>query len=476
MSDTTPVEELDLTELGIAIRSFRNLFYHRTVLLEGIRRMAVRNLTHLADAKRRCGVNSSEVEHEWVPRVRAKMLADQGMENNPTNRTILLPATFLPVQVYLALFYAELECVRDWQGQSEILSNEGLLQYLYENDEAINKLRRYRHSFLHPKPTAGRREQEYLAHSESFQRTPEMQEVLDSYLRKVNSDLFGALKDLVGRLPENAKLACVGLALKASSSWMDVHCDQEGQKHVETEQTKLYETLVSMAEAGQPWVTPTPRQTEIIVELAGYMSTVSRSRKEYQFEVSETRQPPMAPPLVMPLFRSVGSERYGDSRTARQVARSDGAIGRLLAAAAVMLNEDVGRKAGHPGEKLLSREEFEAVIDDHVGRGLSQLNLAAGPARLTLALCYEPLRWYSALKQEDPTVHDDTLSAFIGDSLVTLREFRNSVFHVSGPDKDPNDLDTAIAEPFVKNMGHLYLGLAGFFGIRSRPPVQLLLP
>ena len=470
MSATTRVEELDLTEIGIAVRSFRNLFYHRTVLLEGIRRMAVRNLTHLADAKRQCGVNSSEAEHEWVPRVRAKMLADQGLENNPTNRTILLPATFLPVQVYLALFYAELECVRDWQGQSKILSNEGLLRYLDDNDEAINKLRRYRHSFLHPKPTAGRREQEYLAHGESFQKTPEMQDVLDSYLRRLNSDLFGALQDLVGRLPENDRLACVGLALKSSSDWMDVHCDQEGQRHVETQQAKLYERLVSMADAGQPWVTPTPRQTEILVELAGYMSTVARSRKEYQFEVSETRQPGMEPRLVLPLFRGVGSERYGDSRVARQAVRSYGAIGRLLAAAAVMLNEDVARKAGHPGDKLLSREEFEAVVDEKVGRGLSQLSLAAAPARLTFALLYEPLRCYSELKQEDPSVHDDTLSAFIGDSLVTLREFRNSVFHVPGPDKDPDHLDTAIVEPLVKNMGHLYLDLAGFFRIHDRPP------
>ncbi len=458
---------LDLTKIGIAVRSFRNLFYHRTVLLEGIRQMAARNLTHLTDAMRQCSVNPSEAEHEWIPRVQAKILGDQGMENNPANRTLLPFATFLPVQVYLALLYAELECIRDWQGQSKMLGNEGLLRYLNENEETINELRRYRNSFLHPGPKADQRELEYLTHSESYDRTPEMQAVLDQYLRKVNSDLFGALKNLVDSLPENDKLACVWLALKATSDWMTLHRDQEGLKHVAAQQKKLLERW---AEAGQPWVPPSPQQTENLVELAGYMSTVVRSRKEYRFEVSETRQPPMEPRLVMPLFHGVSSERHGDSRAARQAFKSNRAIRRLLMAGAVMLNEDVAWKAGHPRGKLLSREELIAVVDKHVGKELTELNLVATPSRLTGALLYEPLHCYSKLTQKDPSVHDDTLSAFTGDSLDTLRKFRNSVFHVPGPDRDPYDLDTAVLEPVVKNIGHLFLGLAGFFGIRDRSP------
>ena len=461
---------LDFTKIGIAVRSFRNLFYHRTVLLEGIRRMAARNLIHLAEAQRHCGVKSSEEVHEWIPRVQARMLRDQGMENNSANRKILPFATFTPVQVYLALLYAELECVRDWQGQSKILGNERLRRCLCENEKAINKLRRYRNSFLHPKPTADQREQEYLADSESFYRTRGMQEELDLYLLEVNSVLVDALKDLLDRLPENDRLICEELALKATSDWMTLHCDQEGLKNVETQQKKLLERRERLDEAGHSWTTPSPRQTAKLVELAGYMSTVERSHKEYQFEVVETRQSPMQLRLVMPLLSGDGSDRYGDSRAARQAIRSDSAIRRLLMAGAVMRNENDAWIAGHSREKPRSTEEFKAVVSETLGRGLTELNLAIAPARLATALLYEPLRCYSELKQKDPLVHDDTLSAFTGGSLDTLCEFRNSVFHVWGPDRDPKDVDAAVAETFVNNGDRLYLGLAGFFGMRYRPP------
>ena len=115
--------------------------------------------------------------------------------------------------------------------------------------------------------------------------------------------------------------------------------------------------------------------------------------------------------------------------------------------------------------ELLAREELNALVEENVGTGMSQLAVAAAPALLIAALLYEPLRCYSELKQEDPSVHDETLSTFTGDSLDTLREFRNSVFHVPGPDKDPNDLDTAMVERYMTNIGPLYLGLAAFFGV-----------
>lgn len=104
-------DDRDLTDLGVAVRSYRNLFYHRTVLLEGIRRMAMRNMAHLTDAREHCDAHASLEEDDWVPRVQAKMLSDQGLENNELNRTVIEWATFCLLQVYLALLYAEIESV-----------------------------------------------------------------------------------------------------------------------------------------------------------------------------------------------------------------------------------------------------------------------------------------------------------------------------------------------------------------------------
>lgn len=72
------LEHLDLTNLGVSVRSFRNRFHHRTVPLEGIRRIATRNMIHLTDARQQCDAHASSLEEDyWILRVQAKMLSDR---------------------------------------------------------------------------------------------------------------------------------------------------------------------------------------------------------------------------------------------------------------------------------------------------------------------------------------------------------------------------------------------------------------
>ena len=165
---TTPLEDLDLTDIGVAVRSFRNLFYHRTVILEGIRQIVGRNMVHLADAAERYDAGISPEENERT--TRAIILSDQGLENNAANRFISGIATHCPFQVYLALLYAELDCVREWQDQSRVLANDGLRQYLEENEEEIDMLRKCRDSFLHSTPTSAHLQVEFLDLTSTVQK------------------------------------------------------------------------------------------------------------------------------------------------------------------------------------------------------------------------------------------------------------------------------------------------------------------
>ena len=190
------IEDLDLSEIRVAVDAFRNLFYHRTVLVEGIRRIAMRNMLHLTDAKQHCNAHaSSPEEDDWVPRVQAKMLSDQDLEDNEVNRMVVAWATFYPVQVYLALLYAEIEYARNMQSESRFFEDDQLFPYLDRREEAITKLHGFRNSFLHPNSESSRCEIVFLAHGNSYNAAPEMQAALDGYLQRVNQKLIAPLDD-----------------------------------------------------------------------------------------------------------------------------------------------------------------------------------------------------------------------------------------------------------------------------------------
>ena len=105
-------EDLDRAGFDTAVGVYRNLLHHRTVILEGIRLIASRNIIHLTDARTACAARSqSPDEDDWIARVQARMLADQGLDDSKFNRTVIGWATFYPVQVYLALLYAEIEYI-----------------------------------------------------------------------------------------------------------------------------------------------------------------------------------------------------------------------------------------------------------------------------------------------------------------------------------------------------------------------------
>lgn len=465
MNNTTPAEELDLTELAIAVRSFWNLFFHRTALLEGIRQIAGRNMVHLADAAARS--NDDSLPEEKPCDMLAVMLSDQGLEDDAANRFIVEIATYCPFQIYLALLYAELDCVREWQGQSKILENDGLLRYLEENDGTIDRLRRFRNSFLHPKPATWQIQAEFLDHEQWYQKVPELQGVVDQYLLWVNGKLFGMVKEIVNRLPKLERFAYIKAALKLSSNRMILHDDPEGLERVQTQEKALEEQIAGMAEEElAEFVEESPlmpRQAEVLGELAGYMGVVLPSRKEYQFSFAARRQPPIDLRYLI-LFGRGGLERYGDSRAARQTVTRITLIRWLVAASAVMLSESTAWEEERTREHPLSKEKVIAAFEKSRGKGLTPLNRALAPSRLSLALLYEPLRYYREMEQQDPSVHDGMLSSITGDKLVTLREFRKSVFHVPDHTRDSFELYTAAAESFRYGSGPLHMALAEFFG------------
>jgi len=200
MDGTERLENLDLTGPRVAVRSFQNLIYHRTVILEGIRRIAMRNMVHLSDAREHCDAHAtSPDEDDWIPRVQARMLGDQGLENNRLNRAIIGQATFAPMRVYLAVLYEEIRCVQRWRGKSSVFENDNFFSYLDGQEEAIARLKDFRDSLLHPRPTSLEPEMAFLAHGDSYNAAPALQAAIDEYLAGANQKLLASLNGLISR-------------------------------------------------------------------------------------------------------------------------------------------------------------------------------------------------------------------------------------------------------------------------------------
>ena len=467
-------EDLDVAAFDAAVGIYRNLFHHRTVILEGIRQIAFRNMIHLGDARAACAAHAwSPDEDDWIGRVQAKMLADQGLDDSELNRTVIGWATFYPLQVYLALLYAEIEYIRRNRERSAFLENNDVLPYFDEQHEAISRLEAFRTAFLHPvKPDSAALEADFLAYDKAYNAAPTLQSAVDKYLQELRKGLAPPLTAVIANLPKLQRLHCLARAFAINSERMALHQDRQGMEHVMAQMKQIIAEREEALEEIGSW-SPTVRQRELMVKLSDYLDVLSPSEPEQWFDNPATRQPPMHLDLFAPLFSgSGGPERYGDSKVAKRVVGNEEFITRLLTAAGILLHEGITGQVELPLSEIRQISKRSLLHEaDTRWKDLEEQGLHAGdrivaPYRVCAALLYEPLRLYSQMEREDASVRDDPVSGFTS-RMETLRRFRNSVFHVQEFPGSPIDLDSAMVDPPFDCVG-LYFGLAAFFGRRLR--------
>lgn len=470
VSTTLRPEDLDRAGFDAVIGVYRNLFHHRTVIAEGIRQVACRNMIHLTEARVACAAHSRSLnEDDWIGRVQAKMLADQGLVDSKVNRTVIGWATFYPVQVYLALLYAEIEYIQRNRERSGLLEDKDVFSYFDRKQEAISKLKGFRTAFLHPvKPESASLESDYLAYGQSYNGAPEMQNVVDEYLYRLRGKLIPPLTTVISNLPKLQRLHCLARAFMINFERMVLHQDLEGMEHVVAQMKEITAEREEVSEEIETW-SPTAGQKKLICKLSDHLNVVSPSIPEQRFESPATRQPAMDFDLLAPLFSgSGGPECYGDNKVAKRVVSNAEFIARLLTAAGILLHEGITGQGELPLSQIrqMSKQSFLDELDtrwnDIQERGLQAAERIAAPNRVCAALLYEPLRLYAQMEREDASVRDDTLSGFMS-RMEPLGLFRNSVFHVQEIPGSPIDLDTAMVDPPF-DVGGLYCGLAAFFG------------
>ena len=470
----TDLDRLNLATAQDAVSRYRNLHFHRNAILEGIRQVAFRNMTHLSNTMNNLQHHGcADCDDSWVVRIQSQMLSDQGIEDNRLNRAMIGCATYYPLQVYLALLYAEIEFYEEFCKDSAVLSDDVLSDYLESRDDFVSNLAGFRNYFLHPSDKNSPAELHFLGVAGSYNHAPEMQKHIDDYMDRIRLKIINVLNDVARDLPDIQRLYCNLQFIGANYIRMWLHKDRRGKRHLFTQLENLSRQMSELSEADWSW-SPNTKQRRVAGILARSLNEVSPSILEQQNTELTGCQTPMMFSLLHPLFAEEAPESYGMNRTAAHVSKNINSLRRMLVTAGVLLNESVTFQGAFKPARLrdlaqsMSREEFIAWSwNISSSKALQHREELASLGRVSTALLYEPLRLYASVAQADQHIARPRLRNLITEQrLRNLSMFRNSVFHVLDPSQDPVEVDLPALDLglVVESADVLYGDLAKFFG------------
>ena len=443
-----PLERLNIKDLESLVFPYRNLFYHRTVVLEGIRKIAFRNMAHFTSTigglleDSQCNVirNDLPIEH-----IKAKMLSDQGVENNRTNRSIIEWATFFPLQLYLALLYAEIEFYQCNIAQNSLYFDEPFSNYIEENTEFLNTLRHFRNSFLNPGTNQDSLEQAFLQTGLSYNTAPELQNRLDEYIARLRMRLLNTLEEKLCQLPEVQQLFCQSMFLNINMIRMSNYQDLQGCEYREGQAKLLSTKIKQISDIARSWQ-PTSKQKDIGYRLAECLNIVNPSGPEQNLTPPETSQPPIHDKVlsVLSSFVLTPSISATDRHTAH-IQHNLRSYYRIVITGLVLLNEDIQLRIESLQDEQIKKEPqtIHAVQLNHYHQLPFQIRQEhAARIRVIVALYYELLRVYRKVITENKYSPNPRFDAFVSDqSFEHLKLHRNSIFHVLDKKYDPYTVD-----------------------------------
>lgn len=491
------LEKIDITNIQSIVFPYGNLFYHRTVILERIRKIAFRNMCHLTEATEHC--NNRTNGKASIECIQAKMLRDQGLENNKTNRTVIGWATFYPLQLYLALFYAEIESFEKLKKTHNIYADDELDSYLETNKELICRFRKFRHSFLHPSQNSIFAELQFLQVESSYNLAPILQGKFDGYLQRLRSKLSNYLLDILNRLPEIQRLYCFHSFLGLNLERMNLYHDLAGMERCVSQIEELSQRITALPDRIQSWL-PNQKQTKVASRIAQCLNEASPAWHEVQsiqmgsdlvqnFEgdtsiVSEVQSTdPVETQTAMQdrIIAMLASGRrisncLGSGRHATHLKKNIGFYIRILITSIVLWNEFLYEENSINLSLLQKNQQYPFITqeermylwqDIQNNFSLQDCNEWVAPHRVNTALFYELLRIYRDVSKEDPSVANRKLDAFT--SSKKLKKFglhRNSIFHVLDSRKTSAEAD--LMSTTSGNMdiyGELTNGILEFWGV-----------
>ncbi len=467
MSDLATIS---LARIAPTADLFSNFHYHRTVILEGLRRTAYRNMRHLSLVEQRVGPPprsaspASPPVARWVERIQAEQLRDQGLPNTALNRTLVQRATFLPVKLYFAVLYAELEFLQKHAKPRARLYDRRATEACAEHIELIQKLKLFRHGLLHPKPGISSAEAELLT-AGLYKNVAILQTELDQSINRIRQKVRHGLDRVLDELPDAQVLICKYMHLKECSEH-PIFIQHAGNITSLTDELQAIADRLQQPASRNALSEPSSRQVDHARQISQWLTSTSALRTVGDFPDHDTFQPPMEPSLSRPLDPPTQrAELKLTGRTASHISAQWGGYVSLMLTAGVLLNET------RQSQRMLS---VHAIDQGATSQFVSTLTEAAPSefvrlaalGRVTTALLVPPLDMYRRVRQENPEFTIAYIDAIAADPerMSALRDFRNSVFHVQNASDSGERLDSTLLDlnPANDMIDVIYAGIAEF--------------
>ena len=395
-----------------AIKHYRNLQYHRSVILEGVRIIAFRNVDHLGRVMESLGISQATDDRD-IEAVYELMFQGQDLDPDLSSRWVMEAATWIPWEMYLCLLSAELESYRRESRRDSALLFDLLEAFFQSNRDTIQHLNTLRDKLLHPAKrihlhdafenfmkAGGRIDGHY------FSTVFKAQAAIDAYA----SWLRWSLSELVGEE-----------LLHAKKSYGGVDEDK----------------LANLQKRWEVFLRPLPGL--------------------YNTPAVESPQTPvnLRTWYILGLFRE--HSRTPGRRYPSYIQEAKPDCMKILMRSLVLANEfvnllDISKlRAIKSRTELDAHNPFDLMAIDSTSITYQQAQDLIAPVRVSTALLAEPLRMYHQAVEELPELRHDEIEGIAGPQTVpsTLRNFRNIVFHVASDNTDPGDTESV----FVSQVG-----------------------
>ena len=463
---------------------YRNALHHRNTFVEGIRKIAFRNMRHLTRAKDEYERTGGQVNQsvDWFSKVQDIMLAGQGLESTSANRTLIGWATYQPLQVYLCLLYASVEFYVNLIKKHEIYKDREMSACVARHGDLIQTLKDFRDSFLHPNRSSGSHEQNFLKIHQSYNAAPEIQNAFDQYLSRMRLKVLNHVKAELARLSEIERMSCLLEFFKLNGERMDIYNDMEGLENCADQMEALVARMADYQTDFRAW-SPSKQQISVAHRIAHCLNDVCPSRPEQVLTQPGEDQTPMSigSPSLNLLVASRRRRPKYLSRSRKQEAfiiDSKWGFIRLFQTIYVLFNEIIHHQEPHL-RAFLERgdagpEEYVLEMEKQIqGMGGQQLNELVTPSQIILALIHEPLRLYREAAARNPSLANQVLDDYLAvpGRMKALGEYRNSIFHVIDKSPlNPVDRDVMLTESDWKGILNpsVIVELGGLFTFSTR--------
>ena len=385
-----------------AIKYYRNLQYHRSTILEGVRLTAIRNFNHMTRIMTSLGMNTLADDSD-VDTVSDLIFKEQGMNPDLNSRSILEFVTVTPWEMYCCLLYVELENYKKASKKDPTLRFDPLEEFFQSNDTTLQHLNVLRDKILHP----GKQipldhaidnfmEEPRKIHGQHYYNTVfQAQSLIDAYAAWLRS----SLSELV------------------SKEW--IHAAKRHGAQGNDKLTKLQKAREILSYP-LPQLGNEPKNEGV--------QTPFNLKTWY----------------MLGLFRNHDRDQVQSYPTFIQKAKTD--CMRMLMRSLVLSNEfvnllDISKlRAVKERAELDAMNPFDLLVTRTTPLTEQQAQNLISPVRIGNALLAEPLRIYYQTVEEAPELRHNGIEEIAGPGPVppALRHYRNIVFHVASDSIDPD--------------------------------------